>query len=54
MNILTTNLLFSTLLFGMAAHLYLIPVRSNPDLFEIGVAGQGVEALAGERIPGAA
>ena len=33
---------------------HLIPVRSNPDLFEIGVAGQGVEALAGERIPGAA
>src|SRR5918993_1970823 len=29
---------------------HLIPVRSNPDLFEIGVAGQGVEALAGERI----
>src|SRR3712207_139388 len=32
----------------------LIPVRSNPDLFEIGVAGEGAEALLGERIPCAA
>src|SRR3712207_5531530 len=31
-----------------------IPVRSNPDLFEIGVAGEGAEALLGERIPRAA
>ena len=33
---------------------WVIPARSNPDLFEIGVAGEGVEALLGERIPCAA
>jgi hypothetical protein len=29
----------------------LIPPRLNPDLFQVGVAGEALEALCGERVP---